>query len=96
MSDQVIVEVLDDQVQTKGGTFKNDAGEDVSYSTRKQDARLEVGGFAYPYSVRLEDGEPPYPKGRYRFAVEKMLQINKGAHSLGKFTRLAPLPAATK
>jgi len=53
-----------------------------------------VGGFAYPYDVRLEDGQPPYAKGRYRFAMEKMLQVNKGAHSLSKFTRLVPLSAA--
>lgn len=94
MSDQAIVEVLDDHVHEKGGSFKNDAGEDVSYTTRKQDARLEVGGFAYPFSVRLEDGQAAYPKGRYRLAIEHMLQVNKGVASLSKFTRLAAIGAS--
>lgn len=95
-SDQVVVEVLDDQVLEKDGSFKNEAGEDVKFQTRKQDARLECGGFAYPYSVRLKDGQKPYPKGRYRMALERMVQVNKGAHSLDKFTVLEPLALGAK
>lgn len=90
-NDEIVVEVLDGEVMEKDGSFTDDAGKDVKYTTRKQAARLESGGFAYPYSVRLEDGQRPYPKGRYRMLVSRMLQVNKGAHSLGKFTVLEPL-----
>lgn len=96
MNDHVVVEVLDDQVKERGGNFKGRDGEDIAYNVRTQDARLESNGFAYPYSVRLEDGQKPYAKGRYRLALEKMLTVNKGAHGLGKFTALTPLAAATK
>lgn len=92
----VIVEVLNGQPDERGGTFKNDKGEDVQYHTRKQEARLESGGFIYPYDVRLERDQPPYKPGRYRMAVERMLQINKGAHSLAKFPKLEPLAAVVK
>ena len=97
MSDAVMVEVLDDKVNERSGSFKGRDGEDIEYSTRKQEGKLEVGGFAYPFEVRLEDGQAPYPKGRYRLALDKMLQVNKGVASLSKFTRLVPLtPAAAK
>lgn len=91
-----IVEVLDSEVKERGGNFKGRDGEDIAYNTRKQEARLEVGGFAYPYDVRLEDGQKGYAPGRYRLALEKMITVNKGAHALGKFTVLAPLSAPAK
>lgn len=93
---EAIVEVLDGQVKERGGNFKGRDGEDIAYNTRKQEARLEVGGFAYPYDVRLEDGQEGYKPGRYRLALEKMLTVNKGVHALGKFTVLVPLAAAAK
>lgn len=92
MNEMIVVEVLDDVPRERGGNFKGRDGEDIAYNVRTQEARLESGGFAYPYSVRLQDGEKPYPKGRYRLAVEKMIQVAKGAHGLEKYTRLAPLP----
>ena len=49
MSIKVIV--LKNEIDERGGSFKNDAGENVEYTTRKQKAKLETGGFAYPFDV---------------------------------------------
>lgn len=56
------VTVLKNEIDERGGSFKNDAGENVEYTTRKQKAKLETGGFAYPYDVRLDKGQPGYPR----------------------------------
>ncbi|KGT50283.1 single-stranded DNA-binding protein [Xanthomonas phaseoli pv. phaseoli] len=96
MSD-IKVTVLNAEVDERGGTFKDDKGEDRSYNTRKQRAKLEVGGFSYPFDVRLEDGQKPYPLGVYTLDMEKMLQVNKGVVSISKYTSLkstAPARAA--
>lgn len=85
------VTVLDATVNERGGSFKNDAGEQVEFTTRKQKAKLETGGFAYPYDVRLDKGQPPYPEGEYEFDVANMLQVNKGVATLSKFTVLRQL-----
>lgn len=90
----VIVEVFAGDVQSRGGTFKNDRGEDVQYETHKQEARLESNGFAYPYDVRLEKGQKPYAPGRYRMDVGAMLTVTKGAHGIAKFAKLHPITAA--
>lgn len=95
MSD-VIVHVLPGSVDERDGEFKNDQGETVKYSTRKQEARLEANGFAYPYSVRLEKDQRAWPVGAYRLAVEKMIQVNKGAHGFSKFAALEPIAAPVK
>lgn len=87
----VIVEVLPGSVSERDGTFVNDKGESVEYSTRKQPARLECNGFAYPYDVRLEKDQAPFQPGRYRLALERMLQVNKGAHGVSKFAVLDPI-----
>lgn len=73
---------------TKHGTFKNDAGEPQDYTTVIQKGRMESNGFAYPYDVRLEDGQQDYPQGDYELDVEAMIQVNKGKASLSKFTVL--------
>lgn len=90
MSDQVKVIVLDGNPVEKSGEFDGKDGK-VSYTTRKQRARMEVGGFAYPFDVRIEDGQKPYPEGNYTLDVGAMLAVNKGVASLGKFTVLRPL-----
>lgn len=85
------VTVLDAQVNERGGNFQNDKGENIEFTTRKQKAKLETGGFAYPYDVRLDKGQPAYPVGEYELDVTAMAQVNKGVLNLSKFTMLRPL-----
>jgi len=90
------VTVLQSEVVERSGTFKDDSGSDRAYTTRVQKARMEAGGFAYPYDVRLEDGQQPYAAGDYELDVEQMAQVNKGKLALSKFTvlrKLSPSPA---
>ncbi|WP_223495080.1 G5P family DNA-binding protein [Stenotrophomonas indicatrix] len=89
------VTVLKSEIDERGGNFKNDKGESVAYTTRKQKGKLETDGFAYPFDVRLQDGQPGYPQGDYELDIESMLQVNKGVASLSKFTVLRKLPAAS-
>lgn len=91
MDNTIKITVLDSQVDERGGSFKNDRNEDVQYSTRKQKAKLETGGFAYPYDVRLDKGQPPYAIGEYELDVTAMAQVNKGVLTLSKFTVLRQL-----
>lgn len=86
------VTVLKFEIEERGGTFEGNKGEQISYTTRKQKARLESDGFAYPFDVRLQDGQPGYPQGDYELDIESMLQVNKGVASLSKFTVLRQLP----
>jgi len=90
----VKVTVLDANVIERDGKFEDAGGKEVKYSTRKQKAKLDAGGFSYPYDVRLEDGQKPYPVGDYEFDVGAMLQVNKGVASLSKFTVLRPIGKA--
>lgn len=76
---------------SKEGDFKNDKGEKVEYTTVKQKARLESNGFAYPFDVRLEEGQKDYPEGDYELDVAAMLNVNKGVASLSKFAVLRKL-----
>lgn len=85
------VTVLKNEIDERGGSFKNDAGENVEYTTRKQKGKLETGGFAYPFDVRLDKGQPGYPEGEYELDVESMIQVNKGVATLSKFTVLRPV-----
>lgn len=94
MNEQIKVTVLDEQPVERSGEFDGRDGEKISYTTRKQKARLEAGGFAYPFDVRLDDGQRPYPKGDYALDVGAMLAVNKGVATLSKFTALRPLAAA--
>lgn len=90
------VTVLDAKIDERGGTFKDDSGNDRSYTTRKQKAKLEVGGFAYPFDVRLEDGQTAYAVGEYELDLDRMITVNKGVASLSKFASLkskAAVPA---
>jgi len=82
------VTVRKHEIDERGGSFKNDAGENVEYTTRKQKGKLETGGFAYPFDVRLDKGQPGYPEGEYELDVESMIQVNKGVATLSKFTVL--------
>lgn len=94
MNIDVKVTVLESQPIERDGTFEDAAGKEVKYSTRKQKAKLEAGGFAYPFDVRLEDGQKPYAVGEYTLDLGAMLQVNKGVASLSKFTALRPLGKA--
>lgn len=88
------VTVLKSEIDERKGSFKNESGEIVEFTTRKQKARLEAGGFAYPFDVRLDNGQSGYPEGEYELDVESMLQVNKGVASLSKFTVLRMVPKA--
>lgn len=88
MSKAIKVTVLSAEVQERSGSFEGRNGDSIDYTTRKQKARIEAGGFAYPFDVRLEDGQRPYPAGDYLLDVEGMLQVNKGVASLSKYTAL--------
>lgn len=92
----VIVHVFPGKVDERKGEFTNDKGEKVAYETRAQAARLEVNGFAYPYQVRLEKDQSAYAPGRYRMAVEHMLQVNKERHGISKYPVLEPIAATAK
>lgn len=91
MSKPIKVSVLSAEVQERSGTFEGRNGESIDYTTRKQKARIEAGGFAYPFDVRLEDGQRPYPVGEYFLDVESMLQVTKGTATLAKYTVLSPV-----
>lgn len=84
------VTILNAEPKERSGEFEGRDGESIKYTTRKQSARLEVGGFAYPFDVRLEDGQRPYPVGPYTLDVASMLSVTKGVASLGKYTVLTP------
>lgn len=92
----VIVHVFPGKVEERQGQFTNDKGEKVDYETVTQSARLEVNGFAYPYKVRLEKDQPPYAAGRYRLALEHMLEVNKERHGIKKYPVLEPFAATAK
>lgn len=91
MSNEIRVTVLDANPIERSGEFDGRDGEKIQYTTRKQKAKIEAGGFAYPYDVRIEDGQKPYPVGVYTLDVGAMLQVNKGVASLGKYTVLVAL-----
>ena len=90
------VTITNAEVIAREGSFKNDSGDTVNYSTRKQAAKLEIGGFAYPFDVRLEEGQKPYEAGVYTLDLEAMVSVNKGAINLSKFPHLRPVAAAAK
>ena len=92
MNQDVIVVILDETPKSKSGTFEDDSGKERAWTTRKQEARMEVNGYAFPYDVRLEEGTEPFKLGRYRMAVEKMVSVNKGAHVFSKYPVLVPAP----
>lgn len=93
MNSEIVVVVEPGEVKERAYSFVNDAGEKVEGTTLKQDARLESGGYAYPYEVRLEKGQPPFKPGRYVMNVAKMLTVNKGAHQFSKYPVLEPAAA---
>jgi hypothetical protein len=89
-----IVTVLASKVDEKPWDFIDDSGKKREGTTRSQKAKLEVAGFAYPYKVRLEDGQPPYAAGEYVLDLAAMVQVNKEAVNLSKFPVLLPMKAA--
>lgn len=91
MDNIIKVTVLKNEIDERVGTFKNDAGDIVEYTTRKQKAKLETGGFAYPFDVRLDNGQSAYAVGEYELDVAAMAQVNKGVVTLSKFTVLRQL-----
>lgn len=90
------VTVLSDEVDAREGSFQNERGEDVKYATRKQKARLDVQGFAYPYDVRLEKDQKPYAPGEYVLDLAAMVQCNKGSINLSKYPVLRAVRTSAK
>lgn len=84
------VTIASNDVVEREGAFKGSNGEMIEYNTRKQDAKIEVGGFAYPYEVRLENGQKPYPAGVYELDLAAMVECNKKSLSLTKYPVLRP------
>lgn len=95
-SNEAKVTVLSGDVDAREGSFENDSGETIKYSTRKQKAKLEVGGFAYPYDVRLDKDQKPYEPGEYLLDLPAMIQCNKGSINLNKFPVLRSSRVAAK
>ncbi|AMJ56649.1 MULTISPECIES: single-stranded DNA-binding protein [Stenotrophomonas] len=89
------VTILSAEVTERKGTFEDDSGKERAYTTRKQKAKLEAGGFGYPYDVRLEEGQTAYPVGEYVMDTASMIQVNKGTANWSKFPALvrATVPA---
>ncbi|AUZ55056.1 single-stranded DNA-binding protein [Stenotrophomonas acidaminiphila] len=87
------VTVLSAQVEERDGTFEGRNGDQINYTTRKQKAKLEAGGFAYPFDVRLEAGQRAYPVGEYTLDMDSMVSVNRGALNLSKYTVLLPAKA---
>lgn len=79
--------------KSKPYSFKDDKGDLREGETVYQQAKLEVAGFAYPYKVRLEDGQQAYAQGEYVLDLAAMVQVNKEAVNLAKFPVLIPLKA---
>lgn len=94
MNNEMIVEILNADPDTKSGTFENYSGQTIDYEVKSQEAKLETGGFAYPYKVRLEKSQKPYAVGKYRLAIERMVEVSNGALRLGKYPKLIPLAAS--
>ncbi|MBV6851814.1 single-stranded DNA-binding protein [Xanthomonas euvesicatoria] len=90
------VTVLSAEVDERGGTFKDDEGKDREYTTRKQKAKLEAGGFVYPLDVRLEKGQAAYQPGEYQLDLEAMVTVNKGAINYSKFHVLRAVKAPAR
>lgn len=90
---QVIVKVIG-KSEISGGTFKNDDGEAVSWTAKRQPAVLIRGEYREPMNVRLREDQPDYPPGEYMFNLEQMINLKNGAPLLDKFVSLIPL--ATK
>ena len=90
-----IVTILPGNVVANEGQFKNDKGEDVNYSTRKQPAKLETpDGFVYPFDVRLAKDQQPHAPGKYELLLGSMLAVVKGAATIGKYPVLRSIAAA--
>lgn len=91
-----IVTVLAD-AKSKPYDFTDEkTGEKRTGATVGQAAKLEVNGFAYPFRVRLEEGQSPWPRGEYVLDLAAMLQVNKESISLSKYPVLVPLKVAAK
>lgn len=86
--------ILKADANEKSGTFEDDNGKERSYTTRKQDAKFEdANGFIYPFDVRLEDGQRPWPVGDYSIDWDAMVSVNKRTANLSKFHVLTPYKA---
>ena len=52
-------------------------GKQFTGTSFTQKAKLEVGGFAYPFKVKLQNPEDAYPVGEYVLDVAAMLTVQK-------------------
>jgi hypothetical protein len=84
-TEDIKVTILSAKVEERSGTFTDDSGKERDFTTRKQKAKLEVGGFAYPFDVRLENGQQSYAPGEYVLDPAAMLTVNKGALNWARF-----------
>ncbi len=96
MNNEARVSILSNVPKTKSGTFKNDRGEDVEYTTVTQKARLEVNGFAYPYDVRLEEDQSAWQVGDYLLDLAAMVEVKNNKIGLSKFASLVPIKQPAK
>lgn len=89
MNEQIIVVIGDDPVVARQGEFEDDSGKTVKYDTRKQPAKIEANGYAYPGMIPLEKGQAPHAPGRYVMRTDKMFGCdNNGRYSFKKYPTL--------
>ena len=76
-----VVTILSAQAKSKPYDFKDEkTGEQRSGVTTGQAAKLEVNGFAYPFRVRLEDGQAAWPVGEYVLDLAAHAPGQQGKH----------------
>ena len=92
----IMVTILPGDVVENSGTFTDDEGKEREYTTRKQKAKLEVCGFAYPFEVRIERTQKPYAPGVYYMDAGAMVSVNKGAINWSKYPVLVAAETVAK
>lgn len=90
---RVTVKVLG-PANEEGGNFKNDAGENVAWTAKRQPAVLMRGEFREPMKLRIRNDHPGYAVGEYEFDFAEMLTLSNGVPQLSKFHSLTPLGPA--
>lgn len=63
----------------------------------EQKAAVDVGeDFPIPFTINLQDGQPPFPPGRYMLDPACLQVGDFDALKVGRRIELVPLPAAGK
>lgn len=61
----------------------------------EQKAAIETGeDFPAPFTINLQDGQPPYPPGRYLLDPACLIVGDYDALKIGRRIELVPLPAS--